>query len=167
METKKIKVGDKIVCITDTYKDFTKGKEYEIFEINEEYFTYKVINDYGMKIDFTLYHFDKNFKLKKQTEVAYKETNGKLFYELDFEFIKQMAERMASNKGKYEPYNWQKPMEEKDFKELLQAVFRHSLEIVEGKFEDDGREFGHLEATACDVMMICYQLKKNRQKITK
>lgn len=168
METKqKLKVGDKIECITDIHNDFTKGKEYEIFEINSEDFTCTVLNDDGIKTDFTLYHFDKNFKLKKQTEVAYKETNGKLFYELDFEFITQIAERMASNKGKYEPYNWQKPMEEKDFKELLQAVFRHSLEIVEGKFEDDGREFGHLEATACDVMMICYQLKKNRQKITK
>lgn len=103
-------------------------------------------------------------KLKKGDETAYKETKGKLFYELDFEFITQMAERMASNKGKYEPFNWQKPMEEKDFKELLQAVFRHSLEIVEGKFEDDGREFGHLEAIACDVMMICYQLKKYKKQ---
>ena len=66
METKKLKVGDKIVCITNVYKDFTKGKEYEIFEINEEYFTYKVINDYGMKIDFTFSYFDKCFKLKEE-----------------------------------------------------------------------------------------------------
>lgn len=66
METKqKLKVGDKIVCITDSYKDFTKGKEYEIFEINSEDFTCTVLDDDGIKTDFTLYHFDKNFKLKK------------------------------------------------------------------------------------------------------
>ena len=163
METKqKLKVGDKIVCITDTYKDFTKGKEYEIFEINEEYFTYKVINDYGMKIDFTFSYFDKCFKLKEET--AYKETNGKLFYELDFDFITQIAERMASNKGKYEPYNWQKL---DNVEELKQALFRHTLEVMKGNLEDDGRDFGHLEAIACDVMMIYYQLKKIDKKITK
>lgn len=161
METKqKLKAGDKIVCITNAYKDFTKGKEYEIFEINSEDFTCTVLNDDGIKTDFTLYHFDNNFKLKKQTEVAYKETEGKLFYELDFDFITKIAERMASNKGKYEPYNWQKL---DNVEELKQALFRHVLEVMKGKFEDDGREFGHLEATACDVMMICYQLKKYKK----
>ena len=69
METKeKIKVGDKIVCITDADKDFTIGKEYEIFEINEEDFTYEVINDYGIKIDFIFSYFDEFFKLKEETE---------------------------------------------------------------------------------------------------
>ena len=30
-ETKqKLNVGDNIVCITDSYKDFTKGKEYDL-----------------------------------------------------------------------------------------------------------------------------------------
>lgn len=184
METKqKLKVGDEIVCIIDDIDRFTKNKIYYIKGVYHS--TFNIIDDDGYERVFLIINIGEYFKLKKEkpfrfnssianwnkelkiNDKAYKETNGKLFYELDFEFIKQMAERMASNKGKYEPYNWQKPMEEKDFKELLQAVFRHSLEIVEGKFEDDGREFGHLEATACDVMMICYQLKKNRQKITK
>lgn len=159
MKKQKLKVGDKIIYIAESAFGFTNGEEYAIYGIDEEDFMfYYVIDDNDRKNVFYLINFEKYFKLKEKT--AYKETNGKLFYELDFEFITQMAERMASNKGKYEPYNWQKPMEEKDFKELLQAVFRHSLEIVEGKFEDDNREFGHLEAIACDVMMICYQLKK-------
>ena len=69
METKqKLKAGDKIVCITNAYKDFTKGKEYEIFEINEEDYTYKVINDYGIKIDFIFSYFDEFFKLKGEKE---------------------------------------------------------------------------------------------------
>lgn len=164
METKeKLKVGDKIIYIAESSYGFTNKKEYTIFEINEEALSFTVINDKGIESFFALCNFNVFFKLKEET--AYKETNGKLFYELDFEFITQMAERMASNKGKYEPFNWQKPMEEKYFKELLQAVFRHSLEIVEGNFEDDGREFGHLEAIACDVMMICYQLKKYKNHV--
>ena len=92
------------MCITDSYKDFTKGKEYEIFNIDSNYIS--VLNDYSVSINFLSLH--NTFKLKEEKETAYKETEGKLFYELDFEFITQMAERMASNKGKYEPYNWQK-----------------------------------------------------------
>ena len=67
---KNLKLGDKIVCVTDKYKDFTKGKEYEIFEINVEYLTYKVINDYGIKIDFTFSYFDKCFKLKEEKDAV-------------------------------------------------------------------------------------------------
>lgn len=161
METKqKLKVGDKIVCITDSYKDFTKGKEYEIFNIDSNYIM--ILNDYKLSINFLSLH--NTFKIKGEKETAYKETKGKLFYELDFDFITKIAERMASNKGKYEPYNWQKL---DNVEELKQALFRHTLEVMKGNLEDDGRDFGHLEAIACDVMMIYYQLKKNRQKITK
>lgn len=95
--------------------------------------------------------------VEPKLNVAYKETEGKLFYELDFDFITKIAERMASNKGKYEPYNWQKL---DNVEELKQALFRHTLEVMKGNLEDDGRDFGHLEAIACDVMMIYYQLKK-------
>ena len=197
-ETKqKLKVGDKIVCITNADKDFTIGKEYEIFEINEEDFTYNIINDYGIKIDFTFSYFDEFFKLKEETEklkphsfcetpeekctlgycdengcmnrkrvlvepelnVAYKETEGKLHYELDFEFITQIAERMASNKGKYEPYNWQKL---DNISDLKQSLFRHVLEVMNGNYKDDNRELGHLEAVAINAMFINYQLKRNQ-----
>ena len=154
METKqKLKVGDKIVCITDAYKDFTKGKEYEIFNIDLEDIV--VVNDYGLNITFLTIH--NTFKLKEET--AYKETKGKLHYELDFEFIKQMAERMASNKGKYEPYNWQKL---DNIEDLKQSLFRHVLEIMNGNYKDDNREFGHLEAVAINAMFINYQLKRNQ-----
>ena len=155
MKTKeKLKVGDKIVCITDAYKDFTKGKEYEIFNIDLEVIV--VVNDYGVSINFL--SLDNIFKLKEAAETAYKETEGKLHYELDFEFIKQMAERMASNKGKYEPYNWQKL---DNIADLKQSLFRHVLEIMNGNYKDDNREFGHLEAVAINAMFINYQLKRN------
>ena len=155
METKqKLKVCDKIICITDAYKDFTKGKEYEIFHIDLGHISVK--NDYGVSITFLSFH--NTFKLKKETETAYKETDGKLHYELDFEFITQMAERMASNKGKYEPYNWQKL---DNIADLKQSLFRHVLEVMNGNYKDDNREFGHLEAVAINAMFINYQLKRN------
>ena len=155
METKqKLKAGDKIVCITDAYKDFTIGKEYEIFNINSN--NISVVNDYGVPISF--FSLDNTFKLKEEKETAYKETEGKLFYELDFEFITQMAERMASNKGKYEPYNWQKL---DNIEDLKQSLFRHVLEVMNGNYKDDNREFGHLEAVAINAMFINYQLKRN------
>ena len=92
---------------------------------------------------------------------AYKEKEGKLFYELDWDFITQMAERMASNKksDKYKLWNWKLPMSEEDFEDLKQALFRHTMSIMKGEYKDDGREFGHLEAIANNVMMLNYQLK--------
>ncbi|AXF52374.1 MAG: hypothetical protein [Caudoviricetes sp.] len=91
------------------------------------------------------------------TEEAYKETYNKLSYELDFNFITQLAERMAQNKHKYEPYNWQKL---DNITELKQALFRHVLEVMNGNYEDDGRMFAHLESIALNAMFINYQLKK-------
>ena len=100
----------------------------------------------------------KRVLVEPQLTTAYKETEGKLFYELDFEFIKQMAERMASNKGKYEPYNWQKL---DNIADLKQSLFRHVLEIMNGNYEDDNRAKGHLEAVAINAMFINYQLNRN------
>ena len=88
-----------------------------------------------------------------------KETEGKLNYELDWQFIQQLAERMSQNKGKYEPYNWTKPM---DVEKLKQSLFRHVIEVMKGNYSDDGREFGHWESIALNVMMINYQLKNNK-----
>ena len=152
-----LKKGDKIICITDAYKDFTKGKEYEIFNIDLKDIIVK--NDYGVSITFLTIH--NSFKLKKETETAYKETEGKLHYELDFEFITQMAERMASNKkeGKYSMYNWMKPMSKTDLINLIQAQYRHAMDLMNFKFDDDGRPYGTLEAFSNNAMMINYQLK--------
>lgn len=92
------------------------------------------------------------FKLGK------KETEGKLNYELDWEFIQQLAERMSQNKGKYKPYNWMQPI---DVEKLKQSLFRHVVEVMKGNYEDDGRAFGHLESISANVMMINYQLKNS------
>ena len=64
-ETKqKLKVGDKIVCITNAYKDFTKGKEYEIINVDSN--NISVLNDYKVSINFLSLH--NTFKLKDEKE---------------------------------------------------------------------------------------------------
>ena len=85
-----------------------------------------------------------------------KELEGKLNYELDWEFITQMAEKMSLNKGKYEPYNWQKPI---DVELLKQSLFRHVIEVMKGNYVDDNRELGHLESIALNAMFIHYQMR--------
>lgn len=57
-------IGDKVICVTDRYKDFTKGKEYEIYESKPK--CYIVENDKGAK----MYFFGENtvFKLKEEKE---------------------------------------------------------------------------------------------------
>ena len=88
-----------------------------------------------------------------------KEDEGKLEYELSWEFITAMAERMAKNKGKYEPYNWKKSM---DVNKLIQGTMRHQIEIMKGNFQDEDDEFGHIISHACNAMMIWHQLKYNK-----
>ena len=167
-----LKAGDKIVCIKKYHKDITIDNTYKIDEINNDYFWF--YDDAGDCIPCKLESFYEYFRLEepirfyssisnwskelKTNDKAYKETEGKLFYELDFEFITQMAERMASNKGKYEPYNWQKL---DNIDDLKQSLFRHVLEVMNGNYKDDNREFGHLEAVAINAMFINYQLKRN------
>ena len=92
---------------------------------------------------------------------GHKETEGKLEYELDWDFIQAMAERMQLNKGKYEPYNWQKPM---DVDKLKQALFRHTIDVMRGVY-DDTSELDHLSAIACNAMMLWYQLKCYRPSV--
>lgn len=89
---------------------------------------------------------------------AYKESHNKLNYEIDFDFIKSIAQRMQSNKHKYTPYNWKKL---NNLEELKQSLFRHVLEIMQNNYKDDNRDYGHLEAVACNIMFIMYQLKNN------
>jgi hypothetical protein len=92
--------------------------------------------------------------------LGFKEESKKTNYEIDFEFIQQLAERMNENKFKYQPYNWQKPIE---IEKLKQSLFRHVVEIMKGNFKDEDREFGHLEAIALNSMFINYQLKNIKQ----
>lgn len=101
--------------------------------------------------------FHEFWELIDEVEQGHKESNEKLEYELDWDFIKQVAERMSTNKGKYSSYNWKKSM---DIEKLKQSLFRHVIEVMKGNYQDEEREHGHLEALVCNAMFINYQLKK-------
>lgn len=86
-----------------------------------------------------------------------KESDNKLSYELDRYFIEAMAKRMEQNKGKYPPYNRQKPM---DIESLKQALLRHTIEVMKGNYNDN-EELDHISAIACNAQFIYYQLKNH------
>lgn len=124
-------------------------------EINEQMYGsrgWHTTEDYHI---ITMQQFKALFESREQGK---KESEGKLPYELDWLFVEQMAERMHSNKHKYEPYNWKKPI---DIDKLKESLTRHFISVQKGIYEDDGRTFGHLEAISCISMMINYQLKHN------
>lgn len=89
-----------------------------------------------------------------------KESNGKLDYEFDWEFIEAFAKRMSQNKGKYEPYNWKKPI---NIESLKQAMTRHHVEIMKGNYKDEEEELGHITSVACNAMMLWHQLTNHKK----
>ena len=86
-----------------------------------------------------------------------KEEENKLFYELDWEFIEGIAERMALNKSKYPPFNWTKGI---DKEKLNQALIRHFMEIQKGNLSDE-QYLGHYYALVCNSMMIINQINRD------
>lgn len=88
---------------------------------------------------------------------GFKETEKKLIYDIDFDYIKMMAERMQLNRDKYPVGNWKKPL---PVEELKQALFRHIMEVMKGNYSDE-QQFGHLVALGCNAFMIIEQLKNN------
>ena len=94
---------------------------------------------------------------------GYKETEKKLIYDIDFNYVTKMAERMQLNRDKYPVGNWKQPLEVEDLK---QALFRHTMEVMKGFYSDE-QEYGHLVALGCNAFMIIEQLKqKQKQFIT-
>jgi len=98
-------------------------------------------------------------RLKANTPMeGKKENNGKLYYELSWEFIEEMAKRMANNKSdKYPLYNWKKNI---DIEELKQAINRHHIEVMKGNYKDGNEVLGHIVSYACNAMMLWEQLNK-------
>lgn len=84
-----------------------------------------------------------------------KDEKDKLFYEIDWSFIEKMAKRLAMNKNKYPPYNWQNG---ENIAGINQAIARHFIEIQKGNYSDDQR-LGHYIALAVNSMIAVYQLE--------
>lgn len=90
-----------------------------------------------------------------------KESKNKLIYDIDFDYVKKMAERMQLNRDKYPVGNWKKDI---DVEDLKQALFRHMIEIMNGNYSDE-QEYGHLVALGCNAFMIIEQLNKKRRNL--
>lgn len=105
--------------------------------------------------------YEPPFMVSWQLHAWKKEADNKLSYELDWNFIEAMAKRMKQNKGKYPPYNRQKPM---DIESLKQALLRHTIEVMKGNYNDneelDHNWLWHIMWIACNAMFIYYQLKQ-------
>ena len=89
-----------------------------------------------------------------------KESDGKVVYDLSWEFIEAMAKRMGANTGKYPKDNWKLPI---NIDSLKQALMRHTIEVLKGNYVDEGVEFQHVVAIAVNAMMINYQLTNNNK----
>jgi hypothetical protein len=95
---------------------------------------------------------------KENTKEGIKETERKLHYELSWEFIEEMAKRMANNKSdKYPLYNWKKSIDVQDLKD---AINRHHIEVMKGNYQDGSEVLGHIISYACNAMMLWEQLNK-------
>lgn len=93
---------------------------------------------------------NKNQKPTKQTE-------GKLFWEMNWDYLQGVAKRMQANKGdKYEKFAWKKGV---NVDEINQAILRHTVEIMKGNTMDD-TEYGHYEALCCNAMLAVHELKR-------
>jgi len=92
---------------------------------------------------------------------GYKESANKLIYDIDFDYITGMAERMQLNRDKYPVGNWKQKL---DIEGLKQALFRHVIEIMKDNYSDE-QKFGHLFAVGCNAFMIIEQLKQNNETI--
>ena len=92
---------------------------------------------------------------------GYKESANKLIYDIDFDYITGMAERMQLNRDKYQVGNWKQKL---DIEGLKQALFRHVIEIMKDNYSDE-QKFGHLFAVGCNAFMIIEQLKQNNETI--
>lgn len=120
--------------------------------------------------------FKENYKLEeieegpvlagKFKDKPTKISEGKLFYELDWEFVEGMAKRMELNKqnGKYSVFGWRD--KGVDVPEMNQALIRHLIAILKGEVDDSGQEYGHYLALACNSMLIINQLKKDKDGTT-
>lgn len=99
--------------------------------------------------------------VKTESKEPYKETEGKLYYELSWEFIEEMAKRMQHHKnGKYELYNWKNnPMTPKGIEDMKQALNRHHIEVMKGNYDDGEEVLGHIISYATNSMILWEQLR--------
>ena len=120
-----------------------------MFSEDKLFSTYEEVQKYGEGNNYTEW-----YKLEHQIENnnGIKETEGKLYYELSWEFIEEMAKRMANNKSnKYPLFNWKKNINVEDLKQtwleevdntfLLRTNATYPIDLREGYVLIDNRKY--------------------------
>lgn len=149
----------KYLMSDESTSEITVLQENKAVEFTEDYLTM------GQIKDDVIFNYNRGEKetmeyLKDQEEV-YKETDGKLYYELSWEFIEAMAQRMHNHKsGKYELYNWKKNPTPKSIENMKQAINRHHIEVMKGNYDDADEFLGHIVSYATNSMILWEQLNK-------
>lgn len=90
-----------------------------------------------------------------EEEKGIKESQNKLIYDIDWVFVKNIAERMNENKSKYPLGNWKKDI---DLASIEQALERHYIQYKIGDTSED-----HLIAIVCNSMILNYHRKKTNE----
>ena len=111
----------------------------------------------GRGWDATSWRYSLVSKEVEKPEAEKDQANKPSFAEIDPAFLLAMAERMTNNKGKYKPFNWQKPC---DITKIHSAAQRHllALRMPEDKNSED-LHLDHAAALAINAMIIYYQIK--------
>lgn len=94
-----------------------------------------------------------------QTPTAFKDKEGKIYYDIDWQMIQDLGEHLYKNKveagGKYLRDNWKKDM---NIQDMLDAIDRHFLKLKLGWEDED-----HALALISNLMILRY-LKRQELK---
>ena len=61
-------IGKKVICVTDEFTYFTKGKEYEVLGSTSD--SFEVIDDYGDTLHANIAFYKHGFKLKEEKDAV-------------------------------------------------------------------------------------------------
>ena len=78
-----------------------------------------------------------------------------------FQSLEPMIEVLEFGAKKYEPYNWQKGL---DQKEVLESLQRHVAKLFDGEEIDSESGIHHIGHIMCNAMFYSYGIKKDNPK---
>ena len=77
-----------------------------------------------------------------------------------FKCLEPMIEVLEYGAQKYEPFNWQKGLDEK---EILESLQRHLARLFDGEEKDAESGLHHIGHIMCNAMFYSYMLNQNKK----
>lgn len=95
-----------------------------------------------------------------QEEKGLRYNEGKRKWSLvNFKALEPMIEVLEYGATKYEPFNWQKGLNDK---EILESLQRHLAKLFDGEEIDNESGLHHIGHILCNAMFYSYFLNKNK-----